>query len=104
MNLVENQLDKKIQALRTDQGREDLSDQFKRLCDEKGIVHQLTILYTPQQNGVTKRRNMMLLEMVRSMMAQTYLPITYWGDALLTTTFVLNRVPSKSVTTTPYEL
>ena len=35
MNLVENQLDKKIKALRSDQGREYLSDEFKKLCDEK---------------------------------------------------------------------
>ena len=27
-----------------------------------------------------------------------------WDDALLRTTFILNRVPLKSVTTTPYEL
>ena len=37
-------------------------------------------------------------------MAQAHLPITFWGDSLLTTTFILNRVPSKFVTTTPYEL
>ena len=42
--------------------------------------------------------------MVRFMMAQTNLPITYWGDTLLTNTYVLNRVPSKSVTTTLYKL
>ena len=81
-----------------------MSDQFKQLCDEKGIVHQLTISYTPQQNGVAKRCNRMLHEMVRSTMAQDHLPITFWGDALLTATFILNRVPSKSVTTTLYEL
>ena len=104
MSLVENQLDKKIKALRTDRGREYLSTQFNGLCDEKGIVHQLTIPNTPQQNGVAERRNRTLLEMVRSMMAQANLPINFWGDALLTATYVLNRVPSKSVATTPYEL
>ena len=104
MSLVENQLDRKIKALRTDRGREYLSDQFRQLCDEKGIQHQLTIPRTPQQNGVAERRNRTLLEMVRSMMAQTNLSITFWGDALLTATFILNCVPSKSVPTTPYEL
>ena len=58
----------KIKALRTDRGREYLSDQFKRLCDEKGIVHKLTISYTSQQNGVAVRCGKTLLEMVRSMM------------------------------------
>ena len=75
-----------------------MSYQFRQICDEKGIERQLTILRTPQQNGVTKRRNMTLLEMVRSIMAQANLPISYWGDALLTTVYILNLVPSKSVT------
>ena len=77
MNLVENQLDRKIKALRTDRGREYLSDQFRQLCDEKGIQHQLAIPRTPQQNGVAERRNRTLLEMVRSMMAQANLSITF---------------------------
>jgi len=59
---------------------------------------------TPQQNGVAERRNRTLLEMVRSMMAQANLPISYWGDALLTAAYILNQVPSKSVSSTPYEL
>jgi transposase InsO family protein len=45
---VENQLDRKVKALRTDRGREYLSDEFKQMCEEKGILRQLTILYTPQ--------------------------------------------------------
>ena len=71
---------------------------------DQGIERQFTILGTPQQNGVTKRRNMTLLEMVRSIMAQANLSISYRGDALLTAAYVLNRVPSKSVTSIPYEL
>ena len=69
INLVENQLDKKIKTLRRDRGREYILEQFKDLCDEKGISRQLTIPGTPQQNGVTKIRNRTLLDMVRSMMA-----------------------------------
>ena len=38
------------------------------------------------------------------MMVQANLPITYWGGALLTATFILNCVPTKSVESTPYEL
>ena len=60
--------------------------------------------YTPQQNGVAEKRNQTLLEMVRSMMVQANLPISYWGDALLTAAYILNRVPSKSVSSTAYEL
>lgn len=54
---VENHVDQMIEILRTDHGREYLSEQFKVLCEEKDIRRQLTIPFTPQQNDVTKRRN-----------------------------------------------
>ena len=81
-----------------------MSYQFRKICDENGIERQLTIPETPQQNGVTKRKNRILLEMVRSIMAQANLSISYCGDAFLTIAYVFNRVPAKSVTSTPYEL
>ena len=59
---------------------------------------------TPQRNGVSERRNHTLLDMLRSMMSLTYLPPSFLGYALETATFMLNRAPSKSVKTTPYEL
>ena len=77
MRLVKNQLDKSIKALRTNRGCEYLSKQFKELCDEKGIERLLTMPYTLQQNGVAERRNRTLLEIVRSMMAQANLSISY---------------------------
>jgi transposase InsO family protein len=77
---------------------------FKFFCDERGITRQPTILYTSQQNGVAERRNRTLFDMVRSMMAQANLLISFWGDALLTAAYILNRVPSKSVSSTLYEL
>ena len=69
-----------------------------------GIVSQLTPPGTPQRNGVSKRRNPTLLDMVRSMMSLTDLPLSFWGYALETNAFTLNRAPSKSVEMTPYEL
>ncbi|KAL0298224.1 UNVERIFIED_CONTAM: Copia protein [Sesamum calycinum] len=101
---VENQREMNFKVLRTDRGREYLSEQFKRICEDKGIIRHLTIPYAPQQNGVAERRNQTLLEMARSMMAQANLPISFWGDAILTAAYILNRVPSKSIPSTPYEL
>ena len=100
---VQNKFDKKIKTLRTDRGGEYTSEIFKNFCMENGISRQLTMAYTPQQNGVAERRNRTLLDMVRSMMAHANLPVSFWGDALLTATYILNRVPSKSVPKTPYE-
>ena len=70
----------------------------------KRELRELTIPETPQQNGVREIRNKTFFEMVRSIMAQANLSISYWRDAILTAAYVLNRVPSKSVTSTPYEL
>ena len=103
IKLVEYQTKRTIKTLRTDHGCEYLSKKFKELCDEKRIQRQLMIPHTPQQNGVTERRNHTLLKMVRSMMAQANLPIFFLGDALLTAIYILNCVSSKSVLSTPYE-
>ena len=59
---------------------------------------------TPQLNGVSERHNRTLLDIVQSMMSLTNLPLSFWGYALETTAFTLNRAPSKSVETMPYEL
>ncbi|KAK8676279.1 hypothetical protein V6N13_034330 [Hibiscus sabdariffa] len=55
-------------------------------------------------NGVFERRNRTLLDMVRSMMSHTDLPTSFWGYALETAAFTLNRDPSKSVQKTPHEM
>ena len=59
---------------------------------------------TPQLNDVSERHNSTLLDIVRSMMYLTNLPLSFWGYALETAAFTLNRAPSKSIETTPYEL
>jgi hypothetical protein len=58
----------------------------------------------PQQNGVAERRNRILMDMVRSMLSYSTLPIGLWMEALKTVIHILNRVPSKSVSKTSYEL
>jgi hypothetical protein len=103
-NEVQNQLGKTIKYLRSDRGGEYLSLEFGDHLKKCGIVPQLTPPGTPQWNGVSERRNRTLLDMVRSMMSQADLPLSFWGYALETAAFTLNRVPSKSVEKTPYEI
>ena len=62
------------------------------------------MLGTPQQNGVAERSNRTLMEMVRSMMSYSSVPISLWGEALKTAMYILNRVPSKAVPKAPFEL
>src|SRR4051812_37375628 len=101
---VENQRNKKTKFLRSDRGGEYLSYEFGEHLKKCGILSQLTPPGTPQRNGVSKRRNRTLLDMVRSMMSQSDLPLLFRGHALETAAFTLNRVPSKSVDKTPYEI
>ncbi|GKA20991.1 retrotransposon protein, putative, ty1-copia subclass [Tanacetum coccineum] len=60
--------------------------------------------YTPQHNGVSERRNRTLLDMVRSMMNLTTIPLSFWDYALESATRIFNMVPTKKVDKTPYEL
>ena len=103
-NEVQNQLGKTIKALRSDRGGEYLTQPFIEHLESCGVISEWTPPGTPQMNGVSERRNRTLLDMVRSMMSQTELPISFWGYALLTAALILNKAPTKAVETTPYEV
>ncbi|GKG07937.1 retrotransposon protein, putative, ty1-copia subclass, partial [Tanacetum coccineum] len=81
-----------------------ISQEFKDYLKACGIVQQLTPPYIPQHNGVSERKNRTLLDMVRSMMNLTTLPLSFWDYALEPATRILNMVPTKTVYKTPYEL
>ncbi|KAA3467522.1 Retrovirus-related Pol polyprotein from transposon TNT 1-94 [Gossypium australe] len=78
--IVENQSGNHIQILRSDNG-EYKSENFKAFCEEAGIEHQLTAPYTPQQNGVSERRNKYILDMTRCMLHEKNLPKKFWEEA-----------------------
>jgi len=90
--------------LQSDRGGEYLSLEFDNHLKECGIVSQITHPGTPQWNGVSERRNRTLLDTIRSMMSHVDLPNSLWGHALLTAGYTLNRVPSKVVEKTSYEI
>ncbi|GJZ17411.1 putative ribonuclease H-like domain-containing protein [Tanacetum coccineum] len=71
----------------------------------KGIKREYSNARTPQQNGVAKRKNMTLIEAARTMLADSFLPNTFWAEAVSTACYVLNRVfVTKPQNKTPYEL
>jgi len=74
---------------------------FAHFLQENGIVAQYSTPGKPQQNGVAKRHNRTLMDMVRSMLCNSMLPVSLWMEALKTTAHILNRVPSKLVPKTP---
>ncbi|GJU43446.1 retrovirus-related pol polyprotein from transposon TNT 1-94 [Tanacetum coccineum] len=102
-NEVENQLGKKIKVVRSDRGGEYVSP-FAELCAQHGIRHEFTAPYSPQQNGIAERKNRTLKEMVTAMLISSGMSQDMWGEAILTATYLLNKIPRKEKEETPYEL
>ena len=80
--LVENQYDKKIKILRTDNGGEYTSNELETYLQIEEIRHKKTIPKTPEQNGVAERKNRTLIEAVRAMISDSGLPKSFWAEVL----------------------
>ena len=93
----------KIGTLKSDQGGEYLSQQFKDYLTAQGIHHEFSAAYTPQQNGVAERMNRTLCESARSMLFHAGLDKKFWAEAINTAAYLRNRIPTTSHGTTPYE-
>ncbi|GAU22946.1 hypothetical protein TSUD_326740 [Trifolium subterraneum] len=95
--MIENATQHKIQSLRTDGGGEYTSTIFNEFCGSQGIRRQLTASYTPQQNGVSERKNRTILNMVRSMLDDKKVPKKFWPKAVNWSVHILNRCPTFAV-------
>nr|GEV42708.1 putative ribonuclease H-like domain-containing protein [Tanacetum cinerariifolium] len=105
INLVENQLNKKVKAIRCDNGTEFKNAHMIDLCGSKRIKREYSNPRTPQQNRVAERKNKTLMEAARTMLADSKLPTIFWTEALITACYVLNRVFVTSPhNKTPYAL
>ena len=102
--LVENECECRIKVLRSDNGTEYTCDKFDKFCEQAGIQHQLTVTYSPQQNGVSERKNRTVMEMARCLIFEKKLPKEFWAEAVNTSVYLLNRLPTKPLATkTSYE-
>eukprot|EP01018_Ginkgo_biloba_P013593 Gb_33655 [translate_table: standard] len=78
--LVERQTGLKLKVLRSDNGGECTSKEFNQYCKDRGIQRQLTVAYTPQQNGVAERMNRTLVEKAKTMMIGINVSDYLWGE------------------------
>ena len=102
--LAEQETHTTLKNLRTDRGGEFISRDFQEFCEKHGVKRSLTAPYSPQQNGVVERRNRTLLEMAWSILKHINLPNHLWGEAIRHTTYLINRVATRSLEgKTPYE-
>ena len=74
------------------------------LCEQSGIIHQVTAPYSPQSNGIAEQKNRTLKEMMNAMLISSGLPQNMWGEAVLSANYLLNKIPRKQEDKTPYEL
>ncbi|KAH9656598.1 retrovirus-related pol polyprotein from transposon RE1 [Citrus sinensis] len=86
-----------IRVLHTDNGGEYMSTAIQQFLKSQGSIHQTTCVGTPQQNGVAERKNRHLLEVVRASLIQAHMPLSYWGEALASAAYLINRTPSSSL-------
>lgn len=92
-----------LRVLRTDNGGKFTAAEFASYCADKGIERHYSASYSPQQNGVVERRNQMVVGMARAL-KQRGMPAVFWGEAVVTAVYVLNRSPTKALGgRTPYE-
>ncbi|GJU43594.1 putative ribonuclease H-like domain-containing protein [Tanacetum coccineum] len=102
---IENQLNQKVKTIRCDNGTEFKNKDVIEFCGSKGIKREYSNARTPQQNRVAERKNRTLIEAARTMLADSFLPNTFWAEAVSTACYVLNRVlVTKPHNMTPYEL
>ncbi|KAI0500672.1 hypothetical protein KFK09_018888 [Dendrobium nobile] len=105
INVIEKQLKCSVRTHRNDGGGEFQNTTLKSFTTTHGITHQFTCPYTPQQNGVSERKNCHLLATARTLLLDAHLPSSFWYDAILTDVFLINRLSSPNTSSkSPYHL
>lgn len=103
--MVENQFNKRLKTFRSDGGGEFSSNLLKQFFRAKGIIHQTSVPYTPQQNGIAERKNRYLMEMCRCNLLESNLPKKFWAEAMNAANYTQNRLITKSLKNKcPFEL
>ena len=90
---MHTQFHTKIQTLRIDNGSEFVNKKLTQFLQNHGTVHQRTFPQMPKQNGRVERKHMHLIETIITLLHHTYLPLTYWVEALSTSNYLINRLP-----------
>ncbi len=82
--------------LHSDQGGEYTGERVQELLQSASIMHEATLVHTPEHNGVAEHFNQTIIEMVQCMLHDSSLGKSYWGEALRTATTIYNRLPTNT--------
>lgn len=95
----------RVKTVRSDNAKEYVSHALQSFYETQGITWQLSVRYTPQQNGVAERRNRTTNDTARTLLFESKLPKSCWHLAMHTATYLVNRLPSSSLDgKSPFEL
>ncbi|GJS34095.1 retrovirus-related pol polyprotein from transposon TNT 1-94 [Tanacetum coccineum] len=95
----------KPKFLRSDNGTEIVNNDCLAYLRKQGIVHQRSMVYTPQQNVIVERKHIHLLDTARALKFHSGLLNKFWGDCVLTATYLINKMPMKILDwKTPFEM
>lgn len=103
--IVNNKFLHDVRTLHTDNGGEYVNHEFKKFLEDKGIKHECTAPYTPQQNGRAERELRTIMESARSMLYAKDVALNLWAEAVHCAVYLLNRTSSSQTPgVSPYEL
>jgi transposase InsO family protein len=94
---AKNQTGKSLKVLRTDNGKEYVNAELKRLLTSYGIKHELVVPYNSQQNDRAERVNRTIVEMGRCMIQEAGCSKQLWADACSTAVYIKNRTTRAAI-------
>ncbi|KAJ9526613.1 hypothetical protein QJQ45_017609 [Haematococcus lacustris] len=100
---LETQSGSRCKAIRTDNGSEYVNKKVQAFCSSKGILHQHSAPYSPEQNGAAERLNRTIVEKLRSMLHAAHLPVESWADSAKAANHVRNVLPVTGQSQTPWQ-
>lgn len=97
LKLVENQFERRVKTLRSDNGLEIKNKGTRKLLEQLGVFHTFTNAYTPEQNGRIEREMRTVVEAARSAIHANGLNETLWAEAVNYAVFTINQTGTSSV-------
>nr|GEZ71368.1 retrovirus-related Pol polyprotein from transposon TNT 1-94 [Tanacetum cinerariifolium] len=91
LRLIQRGLQAQVRVVRTDKGTEFLNQTLHAYFAAEGILHQMSVARTPEQNGVVERQNRTLVEATRTLLSAAKVPLFFWAEAIATACFTQNR-------------
>lgn len=95
-SMIKNQYNTSIKVFRTENGTEFFSSVLSDFISQNSLSHHSSCIDSPKQNGILERKNRLLLEVAQLLLLAADVPNFFWGDAILTVCYLINRQPSRS--------